>query len=178
MATFNALLLYGYRPISAAIVRYWSAITVVASLFDCLAIADAYACRFCHRAQYLSQKQKTASRKRLAATKLRLKLRGWPDIREPMPSKPKWTRRRTYQRICNEIQALEAKATHVFFIDKSPYAPWAGRLIETEMRRLLVVSRVSRYPEEGERISQILTRMAETSAVSVRFLSGALSAKK
>jgi hypothetical protein len=46
------------------------------------------------------------------------------------------------------------------------------------MRRLLVVSRVSRYPEEGERISQILTRMAETSAVSVRFLSGALSAKK
>jgi hypothetical protein len=25
-----------------------------------------YACRFCHRAQYLSQKQKTASRKRLA----------------------------------------------------------------------------------------------------------------
>jgi hypothetical protein len=136
-----------------------------------------YACRFCHRAQYLPQKQKTASRKRLAATKLRLKLRGWPDIREPMPSKPKWTRRRTYQRICNEIQALEAKATHVFFIDKSPYAPWAGRLIETEMRRLLVVSRVSRYPEEGERINQILTRMAETSAVSVRFLSGALSAK-
>jgi len=64
-----------------------------------------YACRFCHRAQYLSQKQKTASRKCLAATKLRLKLGGWPDIRESMPSKPKWTRRRTYQRIRNEIQA-------------------------------------------------------------------------
>jgi hypothetical protein len=41
-----------------------------------------YACRFCHRAQYLSQKQKTASRKRLSAAKLRLKLGGWPDIRE------------------------------------------------------------------------------------------------
>jgi hypothetical protein len=27
-----------------------------------------------------------------------------------MPSKPKWTRRKTYQRIRNEIQALEAKA--------------------------------------------------------------------
>jgi hypothetical protein len=35
------------------------------------------------------------------------------------------------------------EATPVFFIDKSPYAPWAGRLIETEMRRLLVVSRVA-----------------------------------
>ena len=75
----------------------------------------AYACRFCHRAQYLSQKQKTASRKRLAATKLRLKLRGWPDIREPMPSKPKWTRRRTYQRIRHQIQALEAQAKQTRF---------------------------------------------------------------
>jgi len=74
-----------------------------------------YACRFCHRAQYLSQKQKTASRKRLAATKLRLKLRGWPDIREPMPSKPKWTRRRTYQRIRHRIQALEAEAKRTRF---------------------------------------------------------------
>jgi hypothetical protein len=31
-----------------------------------------------------------------------------PDINEPIPSKPKWTRRKTYQRITNEIQALEA----------------------------------------------------------------------
>jgi len=38
--------------------------------------------------EYLSQKQKTASRKRLTAAKLRLKLVGWPDIREPMPSSP------------------------------------------------------------------------------------------
>jgi hypothetical protein len=30
-------------------------------------------------------------------------------ICEPMPAKPKWTRRRTYQRIRNEIQALEAR---------------------------------------------------------------------
>jgi hypothetical protein len=74
-----------------------------------------YACRFCCRAQYLSQKQKTASRKRLSAAKLRLKLGGWPDIREPMPSKPKWTRRRTYQRIRNQIQALEAQANQTRF---------------------------------------------------------------
>jgi hypothetical protein len=69
----------------------------------------------CHRAQYLSQKQKTASRKRLSAAKLRLKLGGWPDIREPMPSKPKWTRHRTYQCIRNEIQTLEAKANQSRF---------------------------------------------------------------
>jgi hypothetical protein len=46
----------------------------------------------------------------------RLKLGGWPEIREPMPSKPKWTRRRTYQRIRNEeIQALEAQAKQTRF---------------------------------------------------------------
>src|SRR5689334_8543541 len=39
-----------------------------------------YACRHCHRAQYLSQKQNSASRQRLAAAKLRLKLGGLPDI--------------------------------------------------------------------------------------------------
>src|SRR5215467_8718880 len=54
-----------------------------------------YACRFCHRAHYLSQKQNTATRKRLTAAKLRLAMGGWPDIREPMPFKPKWTRKRT-----------------------------------------------------------------------------------
>src|SRR5262245_10873807 len=49
-----------------------------------------YACRFCHRAFYASQKNNQFGRKRLAACKLRLELGGWPDIREPMPSKPKW----------------------------------------------------------------------------------------
>jgi hypothetical protein len=74
-----------------------------------------YACRFCHRAQYLSQKQKTASRKRLAACKLRLELGGWPDIHDLMPSRPKWTRRRTYQRIRLQIRALEAQAKQTRF---------------------------------------------------------------
>jgi hypothetical protein len=45
-----------------------------------------------------------------AACKLRFELGGFPDICEPTPSKPKWTRRRTYQCIRNKIQALEAKA--------------------------------------------------------------------
>jgi hypothetical protein len=46
-----------------------------------------------------------------AITKKRRDSRGEvPDINEPLPLKPKWTRRRTYQRIRNEIQALEDKA--------------------------------------------------------------------
>src|SRR5262245_56183696 len=69
-----------------------------------------YACRHCHKALYASQKQHSIARKRLHASKLRLKLGGWPDINEPMPAKPKRTCRRTYQHIRNEIQALEAKA--------------------------------------------------------------------
>jgi hypothetical protein len=64
----------------------------------------------------LSQKQNTVTRKRLAAAKLRPKrLGGLPDIREPMPSKPKWTRHPTYRRIRNEIEELEAKAKQVRF---------------------------------------------------------------
>jgi hypothetical protein len=75
-----------------------------------------YACRYCHRAAYASQKYDQIGRKRLAAAELRLlQLGGWPDIREPLPPKPKWQRRRTYQRISNEIQALEAKAKAIHF---------------------------------------------------------------
>jgi len=63
----------------------------------------------------LSQKQDTATRKRLTARKLRLKLGGWPDIREPLPPKPKWRHLKRYERIRNEIQALEAKAKQTRF---------------------------------------------------------------
>src|SRR5215475_6201889 len=69
-----------------------------------------YACRYCHRAAYASQKNNQIGRKRLAACKLRLELGGWPDIREPMPSKPKWKHKRRYQRLRNQAQALEAAA--------------------------------------------------------------------
>ena len=69
-----------------------------------------YACRFCHRAQYASQKQHSIARKRLQASKLRLKLGSLPDINEPMPSKPKCTHRKTYQKLRNQIQSLEATA--------------------------------------------------------------------
>src|SRR5262245_20427205 len=74
-----------------------------------------YACRFCHRAHYLSQKQKTASRKRLTAAKLRLSVGGLPDSREPLPAKAKWKHRKRHQSICNQIQALEAQANKTRF---------------------------------------------------------------
>jgi hypothetical protein len=74
-----------------------------------------YASRYCHRAQYLSQKQDTATRKRLTAAKLRLKLGGWPDIREPLPPKAKWKHKKRYQHLRNQIQALEAQAKQTRF---------------------------------------------------------------
>jgi hypothetical protein len=74
-----------------------------------------YACRHCHRAQYLSQKQNTATRKRLAACKLRLKLGGLPDIREPLPPKAKWEHRKGYQKLRSQAQALEAQANQTRF---------------------------------------------------------------
>jgi len=81
----------------------------VAVLFACSATTAITP--VCHRAVYASQKNDQIGRKRLAASKLRLlQLGGLPDINEPMPPKPKWQRRKTYQRITNEIQALEAKA--------------------------------------------------------------------
>ena len=49
------------------------------------------------------------------ACKLRLELGGWPDIHDLMPSRPKWTHRRTYQRIRHQIQALEAQAKRTRF---------------------------------------------------------------
>ena len=73
------------------------------------------ACRFCHRAQYLSQKRKTAGRKRLSAAKLRLKLGGWPDIREPFPPRAKWKHKKRYQRLRNQAQELEAQANQTRF---------------------------------------------------------------
>jgi hypothetical protein len=80
-----------------------------------------YACRHCHRALYASQKHNQVGRKRLQASKLRLQLGGLPDINEPLPPKSKWTRRRTYQRIRNEIQSLEAKTNARRF--RKPLSP-------------------------------------------------------
>src|SRR5262245_25969255 len=62
-----------------------------------------YACRFCHRAIYASQKNNQIARKRLAASKLRLTLGGWPNINSPVPPKPKWQHRRTYNKARKQL---------------------------------------------------------------------------
>ena len=74
-----------------------------------------YACRHCHKAVYASQKYDQTGRKRLAACKLRLELGGWPDIREPMPSKLKWKHKKRYQRLRNQAQVLEGQAKQTRF---------------------------------------------------------------
>jgi hypothetical protein len=79
-----------------------------------------WACRCCHRALFASQKQPSNGRKRLKACHLRLQLGGLPDISEPLPIKPKWTHRKTYQRMRTQIQALEVKAKTRHF--KKPLA--------------------------------------------------------
>jgi hypothetical protein len=38
-----------------------------------------------------------------------------PNINEPLPRKPKWQHRKTYQRLRNQIQGLEAKAKRTRF---------------------------------------------------------------
>jgi hypothetical protein len=55
-----------------------------------------YACRYCHKAVYASQKHDQIGRKRLAAAKLRLiQLNSLPDIHEPVAPKSKWKRHQT-----------------------------------------------------------------------------------
>jgi hypothetical protein len=55
-------------------------------------------------------------RKRLAAAKLRLiELRSLPNINELIAQKPKWKHRKRHQALCNQVQALEAKAKQTRF---------------------------------------------------------------
>jgi hypothetical protein len=74
-----------------------------------------YACRHCHRAVYASQKHNQFARPRLQASKLRLQIGSWPDINEPIASKPKWKHRRRYQALRNRVEALEAQAKRTRF---------------------------------------------------------------
>ena len=67
-----------------------------------------YACKACHGAVHMCQRQNSRGRKRLRACKLRLQLGGWPDINEALAPKAKWRHRRKYQRLRDEVRALEA----------------------------------------------------------------------
>src|SRR5262245_42229527 len=67
-----------------------------------------YACKACHRAVHMCQRQSSRGRKRLRACKLRLDLGGWPDVNEALAPKARGKHRRTYQRLRGQVQALEA----------------------------------------------------------------------
>ena len=66
-----------------------------------------FACKACHKALHLCQRQSSRGRKRLRACKLRLELGGLPDVNEPLAPKARWRHRRRYQRLRRQVQALE-----------------------------------------------------------------------
>jgi len=66
------------------------------------------ACRHCHKAIYASQQLDSVTRKRLAASKLRLKLGGFPNINEPIAPKLKWKHHKTYYKTRKQLDKLEA----------------------------------------------------------------------
>jgi hypothetical protein len=66
-----------------------------------------YACKACHGAVHMCQRQSRRGRNRLRACKLRLELGGQPDVNEAIAPKAKWRHRRTYQRVRERIRALE-----------------------------------------------------------------------
>jgi hypothetical protein len=98
------------RSIELRRVIYWPAVAAIAVLFAYLPATALTPAAIATKRSMRRKNTTATAAKRLAACKLRLELGGLPDINEPFPSKPKWTRRKTYQRIRNEIQALEAKA--------------------------------------------------------------------
>jgi hypothetical protein len=63
----------------------------------------------------ICRKSKIPPPARLAASKLRLKLGGWPDIREPLPPKARWKHKKHYQKLRKQVQALEAQANQTRF---------------------------------------------------------------
>ena len=66
-----------------------------------------YACKACHRAVHMCQRQSSRGRKRLRACKLRLDLGGWPDVNEALAPRAKGKHLRVYQRLRGKVQALE-----------------------------------------------------------------------
>jgi hypothetical protein len=68
-----------------------------------------YACRHCHKAEYLCQHLSKARNKLWQAARLRIELNGSPD-RYAIPPRPRGKHRKTYLRLYDRISQLEAKA--------------------------------------------------------------------
>jgi hypothetical protein len=110
----------GSAPISARLVLYSYVAAAAAALFDYSAKAAIMPAATA-TGRCTPHRNNQVGRKRFAACKLRLQLNSLPDVNEPLPPKSKWTRRRTYQRIRNEIQRLEAKTNARRF--RKPLSP-------------------------------------------------------
>jgi hypothetical protein len=69
---------------------------------------DLLTCRRCLNLWYASQRRGAKSRRYLQALKLRLRLNGIASLDEPFPNRPKRMHRRTYARLRQKGEALEA----------------------------------------------------------------------
>ena len=71
-----------------------------------------YACKRCHRAHYLSQRQSKAGRKLWKAAKKRIKVNAIPRPFDSIPSMSRYKHHKRYKKLVQEIQQLEAQARH------------------------------------------------------------------
>jgi hypothetical protein len=71
-----------------------------------------YACKHCHRAQYVSERQSKAGRKLWKAAKKRIEINSIPSRRHSLSPKTKGKHRKKYARLIAEIQHLEQQAIH------------------------------------------------------------------
>jgi hypothetical protein len=67
-----------------------------------------YACRFCHKADYLCQRISKARTRLWQAARLRLQLNGSPNDYK-LPPRPRGRHRKTYVRLRDRIASLELK---------------------------------------------------------------------
>jgi hypothetical protein len=71
-----------------------------------------YACKHCHRAQYVSERQSKAGRKLWKAAKKRIEIDSFPSRFYSLSSKPKGKHHKKYARLVAEIQHLEQQTKH------------------------------------------------------------------
>jgi hypothetical protein len=77
----------------------------VLKLFD---LGGWFGCRGCGQLAYRSQSQGAWERSLVRARRIRQRLGADGDAGDPLPPRPKWMRRQTYQALVAEVQALEA----------------------------------------------------------------------
>ena len=71
-----------------------------------------YACKYCHRAQYVSERQSKAGRKIWKAAKKRIEIDSFPSRFHSLSPKAKGRHHKKYARLVAEIQHLEQQAKH------------------------------------------------------------------